>query len=50
MLKYFNQMTTWEKVKMLGGAVIGVIGFFALFWGVAIGCVALGYGPEVCGL
>jgi len=50
MLKYFNQMTAWEKIKTIAGALLGVAVFFALSWGMALGCVALGHGPEVCGL
>lgn len=41
-------MTTVEKIKTVLGAILGVVFFFALFWGAAIGCVAFGYGPEVC--
>lgn len=50
MLKYFLEMTTAEKIKTVIGAAFGVVFIFALFWGAAIGCVAFGYGPEVCGL
>ena len=50
MWDYFKQMDAVEKTMTIIGAVIGVIFFFTLSWGMAIWCVALGYGPEVCGL
>lgn len=50
MLKYFLEMDTAAQIMTIIFAVVGVIGFFSLAWGMSIGCVALGYGPEVCGI
>ncbi len=50
MLKYFLEMTTAEKIKTVIGAAVGLLGLFAFSWGMSIGCIALGYGPQVCGI
>lgn len=31
-------------------AMILVVGFFSLCWAMSMACIAIGYGPEVCGL
>lgn len=50
MWNYFKQMRPVDKAMFIIGAAVGVLFIFALSWALAIGCVALGYGPEVCGL
>ena len=50
MLEYIKAMTPWERAGLAAGSALGVLFFFVFFWSMALACVALGYGPEVCGL
>lgn len=38
-----------KPIYWVGGA-IGAVLVYGFFWAMAIGCVAVGFGPEVCGL
>lgn len=40
-------MTDDQRAILFG--VIGAAMFFAFMWGTFFACVAIGFGPEVCG-
>jgi len=50
MISYFQSLTTAEKAITILGATLGAAFIYGMVWAFAIGCVAIGYGPEVCGV